>query len=76
MNYTILNCQDLATGQVLDIVKNGNIYNIEFTSNNNFITIGFKTIDEARDKYLKIVECFINGYYTFEQRVEILKGER
>lgn len=76
MNFTMLNCQDLATGQVLDIVKNGNIYNVEFTNGETFLTIGFKTIDEAKDKYLKIVDCFINGYYTFEQRVEILRGER
>jgi len=76
MNYTMLTCQDLATGQVLDIVKNGSIYNVEFTNKETFITIGFKTIDEAKEKYLKIIDCFITGYYNFEQRVEILRGER
>ena len=76
MNYTILNCQDLASGQVLDMVKNGNIYNIEFTNGDKFLTISFEKLEEAKEKYLKIIECFINDYYTFEQRIEILKGER
>lgn len=73
MNYTMLTCQDLATGQVLDIVKNGSIYNVELTNSESFISIGFTTLDEAKQKYIKLVDCFVNGYYTFEQRVEILK---
>lgn len=73
MNYIMLTCQDLATSQVLDIVKNGSTYNVEFTNSESFISIGFKTLNEAKQKYLKLVDCFINGYYTFEQRIEILK---
>ena len=75
MIYTVLTCQDLTTGQVLDLEKKGNVYNINFMNNQTIINVEFKTIEEAKEKYLKIVECFINCYYTFEDRIKILRGE-
>lgn len=75
MNYTIISTTDLQFNQVIDIVKDGNTYNINFTNSDKFITKKFRTLQEAQEIYQKIVYCFINGYYTFEQRANfIIKG--
>ena len=75
MFYTMLTAQDLATNQTIDIVKAGSTYNVEFTNNTEFISVKFKTLKEAQEKYLKIIDCFINGIYTFEQRKNIILKE-
>ena len=75
MNFTILTSQDLATGQVLDITKSGNHYELNFTDKNIFYRFTSYDLKEIKEKYLKVVDCFINGYYTFEQRIEIIKGD-
>ena len=75
MNYTILSCKDYQTGQIIDIIKDGNTYNIEFANEGQFFTIKVKTKEEAQDKYLKIIKCFINGHYNFNDRIKIIKGE-
>ena len=64
--------QDLATGQIVDIVKNGNTYNVDFTDKETFVTKKFRTLKEAQETYLKIVNYFIQGLYTFEQRAKEL----
>ena len=75
MYYTLLYTKDLATDQIVEISKSGNTYNVELSdSNMNFIK-KFKTIEEASKIYNKIIDCFINGYYSIEQRIEIIKGE-
>ena len=38
MNYTIISTQDLQTGQIIDIVKDGSTYNVDFTNKEKFIT--------------------------------------
>ena len=75
MNYTIISANDYQTGQIIDIVKNASIYNIEFTDKEQFIMISFKSKEEAIKQYLKIIKCFINGVYSFEDRIKIIKNE-
>lgn len=72
MSYTMVTMQDLATGQIVDIVKNGNTYNVDFTDKETFVTKKFRTLKEAQETYLKIVNYFIQGLYTFEQRAKEL----
>lgn len=75
MNYTILYTEDLATGQSIDISKNCSIYSVNFydKKTNTLVKRNIKTIDEAQAEYLKIVNYFIHGVYTFEQRSEDLR---
>ena len=72
MNYTIITTQDLQFEQFLDIVKNGNIYSVELTDKQEFVRVSFRTLKEAQEIYLKLVNYFINGLYSFEQRKSIL----
>lgn len=75
MNFTIISTQDLQTGQIIDIVKDGNTYNIEFTNKEKFITKKVRTLKEAQEIYTKIVNYFLNGFYTFEQRAKELESK-
>lgn len=75
MNFTIISTQDLQTGQIIDIVKDGNTYNIEFTNKEKFITKKVRTLKEAQEIYTKIVNYFLNGFYTFEQRAKELENK-
>ena len=75
MNFTIISTQDLQTGQIIDIVKDGNTYNIEFTNKEKFITKKVRTLKEAQEIYTKIVNYFLNGFYTFEQRSKELENK-
>lgn len=72
MVFTMLSAQDLASGQFLDLVKEGNTYNVNFTDKEKFVTKKFRTINEAQGEYLKIINYFIHGVYTFEQRANDL----
>lgn len=76
MNFTILTSQDLATGQVLDITQSGNHYELNFTDKNIFYRFTSYDLKKIKEKYLKVVDCFITCDYSFEQRIEIIKGER
>lgn len=71
----MLTMQDLASGQILDLIKDGCSYNIHFydKESNTLINKKFKTIDDAQGEYIKIVNYFIHGVYTFEQRSEDLR---
>ena len=75
MNYTILYTEDLATGQSIDITKDGTTYSINYydKESNTLIHKRFKTIDKAQAEYQKIANYFIHGVYTFEQRSEDLR---
>lgn len=73
MNYTIVSMNDFASNQVLDIVKDGNTYDVILTDGNKLISYKVKTIKEAEERFNRISNCFINGTYTFEQRIDILQ---
>lgn len=75
MNYTIITTQDLQTGQIIDIVKDGSTYNVDFTNKEKFVTRKVKTLEEAQEIYIKIVNYFINGFYSFEQRAKELEDK-
>ena len=74
MNFTILTTHDLQFDQVLDLVKDGNTYDVVFTNKEQIIAKKFKTKKEAQETYSRIVNCFIDGTYSFEQRVKLLQG--
>ena len=74
MSYTLLYSKDLATNQIVEIEKQGTTYNVNLTDSNIFYTKKFKTLEEASKIYKKVIECFISGYYSIEQRIEIIKG--
>lgn len=73
MNYTIVSMRDFATDQVLDIVKDCCTYDVVLTDSNKLITYKVRTLKEAQERFNRIANCFINGLYTFEQRIEILQ---
>ena len=75
MNYTVTSTKDIHNGQILDFVKDGNTYNVEFSNGEKFITKKFRTIDEATKIYLEIASYFINGLYSFEQRAKLLTNK-
>ncbi len=75
MNYTIISTQDLQTGQIIDIVKDGSTYNVDFTNKEKFITKKVRTLEEAQRIYINIVNYFINGFYNFEQRAKELENK-
>lgn len=75
MNYTLLHTEDYQTEQSASIVKNGNTYSVDLydKKSNTFVRKNVRTKEEAQDLYNKIIDCFINGWYTFELRADILK---
>ena len=72
MAYSIVTMKDLQFNQIIEIVKEGNTYNVDFTDKNTFITKKFRTLEEAQQVYLKIASYIIQGLYTFEQRAKEL----
>ena len=72
MNYTIISTKDYQTGQVLDIIKNGNTYNVGFTNGDTFITKCFRTKEDAKKVYNEILNNMVDGWFTFELRAEVL----
>lgn len=75
MNFTIIYTEDLATGQKLSLDKDGNTYIVSFSENDKYISQRVKTINEAKYLYNTIINYFIHGVYTFEERTKILKKE-
>ena len=72
MVYTITSAKDYASGQSLQLLKNGRQYMI-WLINKEVLTKGyFATIEDAQKKYLEMLTYFINGWYTYEQRAEKL----
>ena len=75
MNYTILTAQDLQFDQVLDLVKDGNTYDVILTNKEKIFVTKYRSKKEAEEVFQKLIECFINGTYSFEQRAQFLSAK-
>lgn len=74
MNYTIAKTKDLATDQVLYFGKNGQFYTVGLYDNNgNGTTINILDDNQAERIYLKLASYIINGYYNFDDRLQVLR---
>lgn len=74
MNYTIAKTKDLATDQVLYFGKNGQFYTVGLYDNNgNGTTINILDDNQANSLYLKLASYIINGYYNFDDRLQVLR---
>lgn len=74
MNYTIATTKDLATDQVLDFGRNGQFYTVGlYDSNGNGTTINILDDNQANSLYLKLASYIINGYYNFDDRLQVLR---
>ena len=75
MNYTIATTKDLATDQNLTFGKDGQYYTIGLYDNNgNGTTVKVLDDNQAKNIYLKLVGYIINGYYNFDDRLQVLKN--
>ena len=75
MNYTIAKTKDLATDQSLTFGKDGQYYTIGLYDNNgNGTTVKVLDDNQAESIYLKLVGYIINGYYNFNDRLQVLKN--
>ena len=73
MNYTIATTKDLATDQSLTFGKDGQYYTIGlYDSNGNGTTVKVLDDNQAESIYLKLVGYIINGYYSFDYRLQVL----
>ena len=74
MNYTIAKTKDLATDQSLTFGKDGQYYTIGLYDNNgNGTTINILNHNKEENIYLEIVSYIIDGYYSFNDRLKILR---
>lgn len=75
MNYTIATTKDLATDQSLTFGKDGQYYTIGlYDSNGNGTTINILDDKQAKSIYLKLASYIIDGYYSFNDRLQVLKN--
>ena len=75
MNYTIATTKDLSTDQSLTFGKDGQYYTIGLYDNNgNGTTINILNHNQAESIYLELVSYIINGYYSFDDRLQVLKN--
>lgn len=75
MNYTIAKTKDLSTDQSLTFGKDGQYYTIGLYDNNgNGTTVKVLDDNQAKSIYLKLASYIINGYYNFDDRLQVLKN--
>ena len=74
MIYNIITTKDYASNQELEIINSGNKYLITFydidTNRSGHILVD--SIEQAMIIYKKFVDFIIRGYFSFEQRKNIL----
>ena len=75
MIYNIITTKDYASNQELELIKSGNKYLITLydidTNRSGHILVD--SIDQALIIYKKFVDFIIRGYFSFEQRKNILE---
>lgn len=72
MTYTLISATDYQTGQIIDIIKEGSTYCIHFTDKENFYSCRLKDKEKALKIYQEIINYFVNGLYSFNDRIEII----
>lgn len=75
MNYNVTSTEDYSSNQVLQLIKNGNKYRVELYNRETkeLASIQLENIEQATSIYKKFVDFMIRGYYSFEQRKNILE---
>lgn len=75
MNYTIATTRDITTGQEVDFDKSGNKYvvNLVNKETGEKASKQFDTNEQGAAAYMKIVEAFLTGCYSWEDRAGFLK---
>lgn len=74
MYYTIASLEDYAGNQVLSFDKMGQFYNISLYNKDSkeSTKLTIRDITKASKIYLELTDCILKGYYSFEQRRNIL----
>lgn len=77
MIYNIITTKDYASNQELELIKSGNKYLITLydIDTNRSGHILLDSIDQAMIIYKKFIDFIIRGYFSFEQRKNILESE-
>ncbi len=75
MNYTILSTIDLQTNQELELIKDSNTYIIGLLSEDKtkYYNIRVKKIETAQKIYQNIITLFINGWYSYDERINKIR---
>ncbi len=74
MNYTVAKMKDLVTDQVLEFGRNGQFYTVGlYDSNGNGTTVNILDDNQAESIYLKLASYIINSYYSFDDRLKVLR---
>lgn len=74
MSYTIAILEDVHNDQVFEFNKDGNGYTISLhnEATREYCSKRYKTIEEAREVYMMLVNAVMTGCYSFEQRKKFL----
>lgn len=74
MNYTIATTKDLITDQTLIFGRNGQFYTVGlYDSHGNGTTLNILDDKQANSIYLKLASYIINSYYSFSDRLKVLR---
>lgn len=74
MFYGIMQTEDLASGQILDLAKSGNKYVVSLMNDEHKFKIHeYDTLNDAMNVYQWIVVCIANSEYSFEDRCNFIK---
>jgi len=72
MNYSIITTKDIHNDQQLEFNKNGNKYSICLSNEKENIIRNFEDYENAIEMYNFITTLFIKGWYSFDERKDIL----
>lgn len=75
MSYTITFATDVAGNQEVSLNKSGNKFIVYLDGNEDGVWVSkqFDTIEQATAVYMKIVEAFATGCYSWKDRAAFLK---
>lgn len=69
MNYTIATMEEMATHNVVRLIKDGNRYYIEFSAESKqTVRKHFDSIVDAADVFHKFVDAFVTGCCNYNIR--------
>lgn len=76
MNYTVAITENVQLGNFVSIDKTGNKYDVWYHGEDVKAHRTFDSMDEAYAVYEKLAKTVVFGYYSDEDKVKILKGEK